>query len=311
MRLTLLLSLSGALLASDPAPSLATREFTIKCEYTLRDVPDGAAVAEVWLPVPVSDRSQKIEHLAIDAPSVDFTCDPEYGNRFAYVRIEKPSSGMKIRLSVVAVRTETPSFEDTLVDAQRQRFLAADRLGVIDDEVKETAAKVTAGLSSDAEKARAIYDHVVGVMEYDKQTPGWGNGDTKRALQVCKGNCSDFHAMFISLCRASGIPARFHYGMAIPKDAPQGEPVAHCWAMFYADGRWVPVDCSEARKHPEQREYFFGHLDENRIVFTMGRDITLTPHQAGGPLNFIIHPYVEVDGKPGTMEHTYRYGPAQ
>lgn len=311
MRLAMLLSFSSILFASDPSPTPATRSFTVTCEYALKDIPDGAALAEVWLPVPISDRFQKIQHLEIDAPSVDFSRDAEYGNRFAYVRIEKPSNGMKIRLSIVATRSETPPFEEVLVDSQRERFLAADRLGVVDQEVKDTAARVTAGLSGDLEKARAIYDHVVGVMEYDKQAPGWGNGDTKRALQVCKGNCSDFHAMFISLCRASGIPARFHYGMAISHDAAQGEPVAHCWAMFYADGRWVPVDCSEARKHPEQRDYFFGHLDENRIVFTTGRDITLSPQQAGGSLNFIIHPYVEVDGKPGAMEHTYRYGLAQ
>ena len=30
----------------------------------------------------------------------------------------------------------------------------------------------------------------------------------------------------------------------------------------------------------------------------MGRDLVLTPRQSGGPLNFLIYPYVEVDGKP-------------
>jgi hypothetical protein len=29
----------------------------------------------------------------------------------------------------------------------------------------------------------------------------------------------------------------------------------------------------------------------------MGRDITLSPAQAGPPLNYFIYPYVEVDGK--------------
>ncbi|MFC1806721.1 hypothetical protein ACFL09_07090 [Planctomycetota bacterium] len=34
------------------------------------------------------------------------------------------------------------------------------------------------------------------------------------------------------------------------------------------------------------------------VAFTVGRDILLEPRQAGEPLNFIIDPYAEVDGKP-------------
>jgi len=30
----------------------------------------------------------------------------------------------------------------------------------------------------------------------------------------------------------------------------------------------------------------------------MGRDLVLKPRQQGEPLNFLIYPYVEVDGKP-------------
>ena len=35
-------------------------------------------------------------------------------------------------------------------------------------------------------------------------------------------------------------------------------------------------------------------------MFSIGRDIPVTPSPAAGPLNFIIYPYVEVDGKPFT-----------
>ena len=58
------------------------------------------------------------------------------------------------------------------------------------------------------------------------------------------------------------------------------------------------MDTSEANKHPEQRDYFFGAHDENRIEFTVGRDIKLNPQQADEPLNFFIYPYAEIDGKP-------------
>jgi hypothetical protein len=57
------------------------------------------------------------------------------------------------------------------------------------------------------------------------------------------------------------------------------------------------VDASEAWKHRQLRQYYFGHVDANRVAFTMGRDLVLQPHQIGEPVNFLIYPYAEVDGK--------------
>jgi hypothetical protein len=60
----------------------------------------------------------------------------------------------------------------------------------------------------------------------------------------------------------------------------------------------VPVDSSEAAKAPARRAYFFGHHDENRLEFSRGRNLRLVPAQRGGPLNFFVYPYAEVDGRP-------------
>ena len=77
----------------------------------------------------------------------------------------------------------------------------------------------------------------------------------------------------------------------------------HCWAKFHTEDRgWVPVDISEADKDPSKKDYFFGKLNENRIMFTTGRDIDLSPKQDGKPLNYFVYPYVEVDGKPYPKE---------
>ena len=58
----------------------------------------------------------------------------------------------------------------------------------------------------------------------------------------------------------------------------------------------MPVDASEASKHPEKHDYYFGHFDESRVAFTIGRDLVLTPPQKGEPLNYLIYPYAELDG---------------
>jgi hypothetical protein len=54
------------------------------------------------------------------------------------------------------------------------------------------------------------------------------------------------------------------------------------------------------------RDYYFGNLTEDRVTFSMGRDITLAPKQDGEPLNFFVFPYVEVDGKPYPAEKVQR-----
>jgi hypothetical protein len=46
------------------------------------------------------------------------------------------------------------------------------------------------------------------------------------------------------------------------------------------------------------KDYYFGSLTEDRVTFSIGRDLVLAPPQKGPPLNFFIYPYVEVDGEP-------------
>jgi transglutaminase-like putative cysteine protease len=136
-------------------------------------------------------------------------------------------------------------------------------------------------------------------MKYDKTGEGWGHGDTLWACDSKHGNCTDFHSVFISMARAEKIPARFEIGFPIPADKHSAEiPGYHCWAEFYLNSTgWVPVDISEAWKHPEKHDYFFGAHDVNRVQFTVGRDLKLRPAQDGPPLNYFIYPYVEIGGK--------------
>ena len=84
----------------------------------------------------------------------------------------------------------------------------------------------------------------------------------------------------------------------IPR-APSGViPSYHCWAEFYLEERgWVPVDASEAWKHPELVDYYFGAHDPNRLVLSVGRDIQLVPRQHGEPVNIFFYPYVEANGQ--------------
>jgi transglutaminase-like putative cysteine protease len=182
---------------------------------------------------------------------------------------------------------------------ERQEDLQPDALVPITGLPADLAAKVTEGKTQPLDKARAIYDYVFTTMKYDKSGTGWGHGDVLYACDAKKGNCTDFHSLFIAMARSQGIPARFEIGFPLPPDKNSAEIAGyHCWSDFYVDGKgWIPVDISEAWKHPEKRAYFFGSHDVNRVQFSMGRDLRLSPSQEGKPLNYFVYPYVEVDGQ--------------
>lgn len=160
------------------------------------------------------------------------------------------------------------------------------------------AQQVTRGKTTDLARARALYDHVIEKVRYARYGSGWGVGDAVYACNAHSGNCSDFHAYFIALARSIGIPARFAIGAAIPFERNDGGIDGyHCWAEFFADGKWEPVDISEANKNSSLANYYFGHHPANRFELSKGRDLVVEPGPASGLINFLAYPVLEVDGK--------------
>ncbi len=315
--LTLALGFGFALPA---AQRPAERSFDFTYMATLNNIPRGAKKVAVWIPYPGSDTHQEISDIRVTCSyPTRVTKDPEYGNRSLYVEVDDPKeASLEIEISFNVRRKEyvRRDFENAGAAAPRAeaasaRDLEADRLVPLNERIRKLGVEVTAGKSADLDKARAIYDYVVDTMKYDKTGTGWGNGDILWACDAKRGNCTDFHALFIGLCRAVGIPARFSIGFPLPDKRGGGEiPGYHCWAEFFLKGYgWVPVDASEAAKRPDKKMYFFGAHDENRVQLSRGRDIVLSPRQSGSPLNYFVYPYAEVDVAPFqdvTKKFTFR-----
>jgi transglutaminase-like putative cysteine protease len=312
----LMLAAASALGVMADAPRM--RDFVFTYSVSIGELSPGTRQVDIWLPYPTSDEHQKVDVLEISSPYPHrIIKEPEYGNSIIFISATEPMKReIDVKMTIRVRRRENvrnafaAAKVGTQVPPPDKRWLKPDRRVPLDDNIRGIAKRVTAGRRSDIEKARAIYDFVVDTMSYDKSGTGWGNGDIYWACDTKRGNCTDFHALFIGLNRAVGIPAKFAIGFPIPPDRGEGEVGGyHCWAEFYLkDYGWIPVDASEARKHPEKRSYFFGAHDENRVQFTVGRDLVLDSRQAGEPLNFFIYPYVEVDGKPfQQIEKSFRY----
>ncbi|MFQ5776767.1 MAG: transglutaminase-like domain-containing protein [Terriglobia bacterium] len=304
---------AGAAFLWRNSPSqVPTREFEFHFSTHIPALPEGSGALRVWIPVPESDNQQEISQLALESRvPYQLHRDPEYSNLYAYLEVDpRTETGpLEVTLRFRVKRREhrvTPNAPaehasaTAIKPAERARFLQPDRLVPIDGVIAALAEQETSGLTHPLDKARAIYNYVVSTMRYDKSGEGWGRGDAIYACNSRKGNCTDFHALFIGMMRAAGIPARFEIGFPLPRHRGAGDiPGYHCWAQFYLDQvGWVPVDASEAWKDPGRRDFFFGAHDENRVLFTRGRDIRFNPPQQGEPVNYLIYPYAELGGKP-------------
>lgn len=188
------------------------------------------------------------------------------------------------------------------------QYLVPEQFVPANEEFQTIAEQVVEGKKSDLIRARALYDHVIERMRYAKFRMGWGQGDAVYACDRRKGNCTDYHSYFIALSRAVGIPARFAIGAAIPASRDQWAiPGYHCWAEFYADDKWWPIDVSEADKHKSLAPYYFGHHPANRVEFTRGRDLVVDPGPKSGPINFLAYPVLEVGGKPVKIKPRFSF----
>ncbi len=221
----------------------------------------------------------------------------------------------------------------TMSDKEREemaRYLEPNKNVPIDDDLKKLANEIVGTETNHVKAARKIYDWVLANIDYwvkdPKNKKASPVGSSTYCLASRTGNCTDFHSLWTSLARAEGIPTRIVYGSFFKAelDGQDIDQSYHCWLEFYAPGiGWIPHDVAVAdifvgdftvnpdndekvRRttadgykggDPAKVEYYFGNLDERRVTWSVGRDLTLTPKQEAGPVNAIAKAYIEVDGK--------------
>jgi len=300
------------------------RSFEFSYSATIGPVEAGREPIHVFIPLARSSDPQRIVNERIEA-TIPGRVEQEdrYGNRFWHGTLAAPNGDpievrvvTRVERQVVARPAPTPG-KRALSDPERRElalFLGPNERVLVADELLDpilAEVRERAGSDDPARLARASYDWVVDNLEYKKVGSGWGNGDTFWACSERYGNCTDFHALFISLARTLGIPARFEIGFPIP-EAIEASSIGgyHCWVQFFLpESGWFPIDASEAFKHPERRDLYYGTQPADRIHFSTGRDLRLGSDHKAGTLNYFIYPHVEVGGVvyPGPIEHSFSF----
>jgi transglutaminase-like putative cysteine protease len=272
-----------------------TDQFEFRYETTL---PNITKPSKIWIPIAKTDNFQTVELISIKAPGKQkILQEKEYDNTILYLELGPEHSGGEVEIIYRVDRKEKGPYEaEGQVD---EKYLEANLLMPVGGRFSEIAKEAIGEKRNDSElmKARALYDHIIDNLRYAK-VGKYGSGDSNYACDSKTGNCTEFHSYFISLARSVGIPARFSIGASVPSDRDEGGIDGyHCWAEFYAEGKWWPVDISEGNKYTALATYYFGRHPANRIELSQGRDLVVEPGPASGPINFLAMPVMEIGGE--------------
>ena len=309
----------GVAVADMPAvtfdPWTMPARYVLECKVDLSPVVGRSAKnIQVWLPLPATNLHQRVVKQDIDCAAPHRRTLDALGNRMLHIRPQPDKSaanGVSLRFEIERKPSTgiKPAAAASHSPLDPERYIGPQRMIPLDPALHKLADEVVSRADGESDKIRVFYDYVVRTMRYDKSGKGWGHGDVKWACSARRGNCTDFHSLFIGLARCETIPARFVIGFPIPADQSAGRIDGyHCWAeAFDAEHGWRPVDASEAWK-AKRPDAYFARLPSDRIEFTVGRDLVLEPPQQGAPLNYFIKPYAEVDGQPvNTLSWNIRF----
>jgi YVTN family beta-propeller protein len=261
-----------------PIRSARRRE---RVEYThqLRNLGPGTiSEAHVYLAVPGDDLSQRLAEPARFTPAPKEVSEDQWGQKVAHFVFRELKAGS---FATVTMRARAELFDvlhpvlphqvkGAVPQEIARRYLGDDSKYLLKDPAIQRAAREAVGGERNPYWiARRIYRYVHQRMVY-KLAGGWNVAP--RVLARGNGSCSEYSFLFIALCRAAGVPARYVGSLVVRKDAASYDDVFHRWVELYLPGYgWVPVDPSRGDKKLEvERADAFGRLEPDFLVTTRG-----------------------------------------
>ena len=251
----------------------------------------------VYQPNIVEWEAQRDVHIEeISPPPTDVGVDQTYGNGFLHWRVmDQPQPGESISFTL---RFNLTAFEisATINPAEVQLYDESDPLYALytqserfiessDPQIMSIANRVAGEEKNPYLIARKFYDYVIDTYSY--QLLGKGLIGAKQLVTTSKGECGDYSALFVALSRARGIPARPVVGYW----AISGIEQTHVWAEFYIEPfGWIPVDPTIGQSDHDNRDYYFGNMDNQRVILNKGYNLALDPP---GPGDFVA-PFLQV-----------------
>ncbi|MBU4493626.1 MAG: transglutaminase-like domain-containing protein [Nanoarchaeota archaeon] len=160
----------------------------------------------------------------------------------------------------------------------------------LNDNIIKIASELAEGEDDLYAIAHKLAEWVSRNIEYDIK---YGTS-TKKSSWVLKnkiGTCDEFSSLFIALCRALGIPARYVSGVAYSNIAELEGFGNHAWAdVYFSDYGWVPFD-------PTYGEFGFINPSHIKLKSSLDSGNTSTGYEWKGHGFDIIAEKLDIDAE--------------
>lgn len=242
--------------------------------------PDTVKTLDVYLAIPENLNSQELTKAPTFSPApVDVLTD-KWGQKVAHFKFTNlPATKFTEVTMLTAVETYKtryflfPDKVGTLQDIPGEitsKYLVNDTKFSYENPVIQNAVRTAVGDEKNPYWiARKIFDYLIEKMEYEL-SGGWNIAPT--VLARGNGSCSEYSFVYIAICRAAGLPARYAGSVVIRGEDASYDDVFHRWVEVYLPNYgWIPVDPSGGdQKWPATQSDYFGFLNNRFLITTVG-----------------------------------------
>jgi hypothetical protein len=242
--------------------------------------PGTVKTLDVYLAIPHDRENQElIGPLTFDPEPVDMLTD-KWGQEVAHFQFSDLGA---TEFATVKMLASTKLYQNryfvapdkvgSLEDIPRDildTYLVDDTKFSMEDPIIQKGVKAAVGDETNPYWiARKIFNYVIEHMEYEL-VGGWNIAPT--VLDRGNGSCSEYSFVYISMCRAAGLPARYVGSIVIRGDDASYDDVFHRWVEVYLPNYgWIPVDPSGGDNElPSKRANAFGYLNNRFLITTVG-----------------------------------------
>lgn len=195
-------------------------------------------------------------------------------NKYAEFIIPNPLSDFKLKIT-----TQLEIYEydlekalalkkDQIPDEDLSKYLTEEKYIEVNDPMIQNLEPVHIFTEYPLDHVEINYDYVMKNLNYSGYNPG--DVGAVQALKNKGGDCTDYTDTFVTLCRASGFPARSIEGYPIDASDPE---MGHNWSEIFISGYgWVPFDPTYDDNNGSSPETTFENLKDTYIYMSFIRN---------------------------------------
>ncbi|MDZ7372791.1 MAG: transglutaminase domain-containing protein [candidate division KSB1 bacterium] len=270
-----------------------------RCTHTVRvqaDAVPAGRVVRCWIPYPRAFPFQTDIRLVAAEPFVAWLAQPEAPARSVYLeRVAEAGKATIFRVTyeytsyATVHRLDPDKVEPYDTASPLYRYYTAERPPhvVFRPEFRALLSSIVGEERNPLRVARAIYDWIADNLLYSyAHEYSTLRNISLFTLEHRYGDCGQKALLYITLCRLSGIPARWQSGWTIRP----GHKSMHDWCEIYIEPYgWIPVDPDRgawAQRYietlsPEEKrtivDFFFGNLDPYHMAANCDHQAPLYP----------------------------------